>query len=234
MAKPYSVHLKHQWEFVDDFYGAGTFATSASEGDQWVIADTSTGGTPTYVRVDHSTSAGAYALGVARLTMDSTTEVQNVCLSFGDVLCFDIDKVDGFEARVAMGQATADAATSFAIGVTSDRNDAIDSIAVAALFRVIGADSTTNLVVESDDGTNNNDDVATGTTLINVYKVLRIDLSNTADVKFYVDDAQVAAGTTFDMSNNTGGIQPFIQIQKTSDNNTDSVDIDYVAMWGRR
>ncbi len=220
--------IQDHWEFVDDFFGGGLFA-AAGQGSAWAIADTSSAGTPTYVVVDGS------ATGEIAIDMDSTTEIQNVCLSFGDNLCFDIDGVQGFEARVKMNQAAADAATQFAIGLTGDRNDAIDSVAQAAIFRVVGADSTTNLVVESDDGTNDNNDVATGTTLINAYKKLRIDFTQgTSDVRFYVDGDRVASGTTFDMSNYTASLQPFVQIQKTSDSNTDGVTIDYIKVWGIR
>lgn len=225
---------RHEWQFFDDFVGGGTFGTSASENDPWVVTDTSSAGTPTYIRVDLGESTIVGAQGQARISFDAQSEIQNVCLSFGDRLAFDIDKIDGFETRVRMGQATMDATTQFACGLTGDRNDAIDSVAVAAIFRVVGADSTTALVVENDDASNTNDDVATGTTLVNAWKTLRIDLSTTSACTFWVDDAQVASATTFDMSNHTGGLQPFFQIQKTADTNTDSFDIDYVHVWGRR
>lgn len=228
------------WEFFDDFLGGGTLSTSAARFDPWVITDTSAAGTPTYVRRDHGETAGAFAPGEARLTLEATNEAQNVCLSFGDVLAFDINSVLGFECRVSMLQATVDAATSLAFGLTGDRNDTIDTIANAMLFRVIGADDVDAVVVESDDGTNNNDDIATGQTLVNAYKRFKIDLSQgLADVRFYMDDGngalrRVASGTTFDLSNYAAGLQPFFQIQKTADTNTDGVAIDYVHVWGRR
>jgi len=220
------------WCFEDDFFGGGTLST-AGQGSPWAIADTSSSGTPTYAFVDGS------AAGEVAIDFDNTSEIQNVCLSFGDVLALDIDKIQGAEFRVKMNQAAVDATTSLAFGLIGDRNDAIDSIAQAAIFRVIGADSTTAVVVESDDGTNNNDDVATGQTLINAYKLFKIDFSQgTSDVRFYMDDAnglrRVAAGTTFDMSNYTGSLQPFVQLQKTADTNTDGVTIDYIKVWGKR
>ena len=220
------------WCFEDDFFGGGTLATSG-QGDPWVIADTSASGTPTYVYVDGS-SSGEVALDLA-----ATSEVENVCLSFGDKLAMDIDKIQGAEFRIKMNQAALDATSQVAFGLTGDRNDTIDSIAQAAIFRVVGADSTTAVVVESDDGTNNNDAVATGQTLINAYKTFKIDFSQgTSDVRFMMDDAnglrRVATGTTFDMSNYTGSLQPFVQIQKTADTNTDGLTIDYIKVWGKR
>jgi len=214
-------------KFCEDFHGPQTLTASPVGGDLWDIADTSSAGTPTY------TVGGIN--GEATIAFDTQAEIQNVCLYQSDILNWDIDLLNYVEFRVKMGQAAVDATTSMAIGLAGARNDAIDSIAQAALFRVIGADSTTALVVETDDGTNNNDDVATGTTLINAYKKLRISFqAGTSDVRFYVDDNRVAAGTTFDMSNYTAGLQFFCQLQKTSDANANSVVIDYIYAESRR
>lgn len=224
------------WEFVDDFIGAGTFVTSAGL-DPWVVTDTSSAGTPTYTRLDHGETSGDFAPGVAKLLLDSgQTEVQNVCLSFGDKLAFDINKLRGFECRVRQSQATADSNSSFAFGVTGDRNDAIDSIAVAAIFRYIGDNV---IVVESDDTVVNNDDKATGISLTNAWKRFKIDFTKISDVKFFGDDAngvmkRLAPTVTFDMSNYAAGLQPFFQLQKASDSNGDGVEIDYVKLWGVR
>lgn len=223
--------IQDYWEFCDDFLGGGTLTTSG-QGDPWVFTATGSG---TAVYVDGSAS------GEISVDNESTGEVQNSCISFGDKLAMDIDKIQGFECRVKMNQAALDATTSLAFGLAGDRNAAIDSIAQAALFRVIGGDSTTAVVVESDDGTNDNNDVATGQTLINAYKTFKIDFSQgTSDVRFYMTGdnnsvlKRVATGTTFDMSNYTGSLQPFIQLQKTSDTNTDGVTIDYIKVWGTR
>lgn len=227
------------WEFFDDFWGS-TFVAAPTENNPWDIADTSSGGAPTYVYRDHGETTGAFAPGEARLTLEATSEVQNVCLSFGDRLAFDINSIMGAEFRVSMGQAALDSTTMIAVGLAGDRNDAIDTIANQLLFRAIGADSTTAVVVESDDGTNNKDDVATGQTLVNAYKRLKIDFSQgLSDVRFFMDDGngtlgRVGGATTFDVSNYTAGLQPFIQIQKTADTNTDALHLDYVHIWGTR
>lgn len=232
--------IQDYWEFCDDFLGAGTFGTSASENDPWLVDDTSAAGTPTYERVDHGESAGDYAPGVAKLQFASNSEVENLCLHFGDKLCFDIDKIKGFECRVRQGQATKDAATTLALGLAGDRNDDIDTMAIGALFRLSSGSADNSVVVESDDGTNNNDDKSTGQTLSNSWKRFKIDFSNgKSDVRFFMEDdngslVRVAASTTFDMSNHSGGLQPIFQLQKTADANTDSVEIDYVKVWGVR
>ena len=210
-------------EYVEDFLGPQTLTASPAGSDQWDIADTSSAGTPTY------TVGGIN--GEATLAFDSQAEIQNVCLFKSDVLNFDIDAIHSIELRVKT-VAALDSATSLAFGLCSARNDAIDSLAAHASFRLIGSNS---LVVETDDSVNDNDDVATGATLGSTYKRFVIDFAGgKSDVKFYVDGARVAASTTFDMSNYSAGLQPYVQIQKTADTNTDSVVIDYIKIVSKR
>lgn len=210
-------------EFCEDFVGPQTLTASPTNGDLWDIADTSSAGTPTY------TVGGIN--GEATLAFDSQSEVQNVCLFQSDVLNWDIDLLQRIEMRVKT-TATLDSATSLAFGLASARNDAIDSITAHASFRIIGNNT---LVVETDDGTTDKDDIATGTTLSSTYKKFVIDFTGgKSNVKFYVDGVRVAASTTFDMSAYSAGLQPYVQIQKTADTNTDSVTIDYIKICSKR
>lgn len=216
------------YHFIDEFHGDRAYSTTkaSNAGHAYTIADTSAAGTPTYADVDGS-EAGEIAV-----TFDNTNEVQNVCLYQGDQLQFDIDNIVEFYARVKMNAATLDTTTSFAIGLTGDRNDAIDSIAQAAIFRIIGDN---NIVVETDDGTVNNDDVATGKTLSNSYVDLLISFAaGKSDVRFFVNGQPVATTTTFDMSNYSGALQLFAQIQKTADTNTDGFVLDRWEVRGRK
>lgn len=214
------------------FRGELAFAAAGSGvGHSWVKADTSSAGAPTI---------GGLASGGVRLQLASTNEVENLCLYHGDVLGFGINDLISVEFVVKAPQ-TFDATSSIAFGMTSDRNDAIDSITEAAIFRCIGGNS---VVVETDDGTNNNDDQSTGITLGTSWQRFRIDFAsrNTtieppsvstgrpSNIEFYASNAngslrRVASGTRFDMSNYTGGLQPFIQLQKTADTNTDALDV---------
>jgi hypothetical protein len=230
------------WEFFDDFIGAGTFVTSAGL-DPWVITDASSAGTPTYTRLDLGETAGVFRPGVAQLAFDSQTEAQNICLSFGDKLAFDINSVRGFETSlrfVAQTGSAKDSNTTFAWGLTGDRADAIDSIAVASIFRLAAATASNAIVIENDDTVNTNDDVATGLSLTDtVWCNFKIDLSDLNDVKYYAGIGsaglqRVGAGTSMKMSSYSAGLQPFFQLQKASDNNTDAVQIDYVRVWGVR
>lgn len=217
--------LKNAWRWFQDFFGALVFsATQASScGHDFTV--TVTGTTPTAAVVDGS------AAGELTMANSSATEVQNICISHGDKLAFDIDQTQVFRARIKQGQATIDSATSFAIGLAGDRNDAIDSIAQFVGFRLIG---TNDLIVESDDGLHDVDDKDTGIDVSTTFVDLMIDLCNKKDVKFFANGQPVCQSVTFDMSNYTGSLQPYLQLQKTSDNNTDSIVIDYIEVEGLR
>lgn len=220
---------KDFWTFTDDFFGTALFAATQDSNTGWRISIDAAAGTPTHVLVDGASS------GELAVDMDTQAEAQNLCIYQGDILQYDIDKIREVEFRIKMNQAAADATTSFAFGVTGDRNDAIDSIAQTAIFRVVGADSTTNVVVETDDGTVEQNDTATGTTLINAYKEFKISFAEgTADVRFFIDGVPVATSTTFVMSNYTDSLQLFMQIQKTSDANANGFTVDRVSIRGVR
>lgn len=210
-------------EYADDFFGtSATFPTSADPATPWLVTDTSAAGTPTYVR-----NASA-----AVLTLASTSEVENVCLSHGDALSFDIDDLQRVEMRLRVSGCTS--GTSISWGMASARNDDPTAMTALALFRMVGATSTTAVTVETDDNVTDTAPVTSGQTLSTTYKKFVIDFANKADVKFYINGIRVAASTTFSMAGYTAGLQPFFQIQKTSSANTDALTIDYVKVIAKR
>ena len=205
-------------EFCEMFNRAQAFTTTPGQ-NGWTIADTSSSGTPTYLCV---TEDG----GAAKLTLAATSDAGNVCLYPNHVLPYDLRKLQrvDFIAQVA----GIDAATVCVFGVGSARADDEDTVAINAWFKLEGATSTSALVVESDDATNDNDDVATGTTLASVYKKCSIDFSQgLSDVRFFVDGERVAASTTFDMSDASAGanVQLMAQLSKASGTGTPSLTI---------
>lgn len=219
---------------VYHFRGEQAIAAAGSgAGGPWVKADTSAAGAPT---------VSGLAGGGLRMLLASTTEVENLCVYHGDALTFDIDDIISAEFAVKT-VATLDSATSIAFGLCSARNDDPDALAAHASFRLI---ANNNVLVETDDGTSDNDDVATGLTLGTGWKRFKIDFAsrNTtmeppsvsrgrkSNIEFYGSNdngslRRVASGTRFDMSNYSSGLQPYFQLQKTSDNNTDNLDILY-------
>ena len=210
-------------EYVDDFFGtSATFPVSADPATPWLVVDTSSAGAPTYVRNASN----------AVLTLASTSEVENVCLAHGDALSFDIDDLLSAEFRVKVTGCTS--GTTISWGMASARNDTPASMTALALFQMVGATSTTDVTVQTDDDVTDTAPVSAATALSTTFKRFVIDFSNKRDIKFYIDGVRVAASTTFTMNGYTAGLQPFIQIQKTSSANTDAVTIDYVKIIAKR
>ena len=212
--------------FEDDFWGADTFST-AGQGSPWAIAYTSAAGTPTYATVTPS------ATGEVALTLEATSEVQNVCLSFGDTLSFDIDNIQLFECRLKVTGCTT--GTTISWGLASARNNTPANMTALALFTMTGATSTTAVTVETDDNVTDTAPVTSGQTLATVYKRFVIDFSGgKSNVKFYVDGIRVAASTVFTMAGYTASLQPFFQIQKAANANVDGITIDYIRVEMKR
>ena len=208
---------------VDDFVFPSNLTpplTASPDAGVWRKADTSVAGAPTLV--------GTAGLMVGTLAADN--EAENLCLYHGDQLSYLIDYLLLVEFWIKCSAAFA-ATDSLAFGMASARNDAIDSLANHASFRLIGSNQ---VYVESDDAVNDVDDKDTGATLVAVVKKFAIDFASgiqtksppgvsvggKGNVKFLMNDAQgslnqVCKGTLFDMSNTALGLQPYVQLQKT-------------------
>lgn len=202
---------------VDRFDRAQAYTTTPAGEFGWTIKDTSSAGTPTYLNIS---GRGA------KLTIASTSEEEIVTLYQNDVLPFLLPKIQYVDFDLVV--AGIDAVTTLVAGIASAQADTEDSVATLAWFRMEGSASTSNVVVETDDGVTDNDDVATGTTLAAVVKRFRIDFTNgLSDVRFYINGARVAAGTTFSMASasSTQNVQLFVQLHKASGTGVPSVTV---------
>ena len=192
-------------------------------GPEWNVTDTSSAGTPT-----KAMHADGY-----HLAFDNTNEVQNLCLDFGDILSIDIDKIQSIEFWILMNASTKNAAESLAFGVQSARNDDPDATTYNAQFRMKAASTALTLEAETDDGVTDTDDKSTGKALRSTLTHCQISFSKgLSDVRFFVDGQPVCESTTFNMSSATGGIQPFVQWQKTAATSTGGlkvrrIDLDF-------
>lgn len=219
------------------FDGSFAVPTSAGDGQPWVLTDTSSGGSPTMV----NTANGLVT------TLAATSEAENMCLSFGNILSYDIDDLIKFEADLSVSGI--DAATTLVIGMASNRHDTPDSVAAHAWFRLEGSASLSALLAETDDGTNDNDDKATGLTLGSSVVQLGISfkegvytqappaapLGGKANVLFSASNSSgllrpVARNTLFNMSNYSGGLQPIMQLQKASGTGVPSVTLKRIKV----
>lgn len=203
----------------EDYFNRAQALTTTPGQNGWTVKDTSSAGTPTYLCA--SGDGGGMVL-----TLASTSEEEIVTMYQNDLLNFDVRTIQYVEMILKV--AGVDAVTTLVAGLGSAQSDTEDSLATNAWFRMQGSASTSALVVETDDATTDNDDKATGTTLSSTYKTLRIDFQKgLSDVRFYVDGERVAAGTTFDMSALTSGlnVQPFVQLHKASGTGVPAVTI---------
>lgn len=217
--------IQDSMNYSDDFIGtSATFPTSADPATPWLVVDASASGTPTYVRNASN----------AVLTLAATSEVENVCLAHGDALSFDIDLIQSIEMRVRLGAAFT-SGSELVFGLGSARADTTDNVAANAWFKMVGANSTTLVYCETDDGTRDIDDISSGQTLGTTFRKFFIDFAGgKSNVKFLIDGIPVATSQRFDMSAYSVGLQPIIQLQKAANTNVDSVTIDYIEITCKR
>ncbi len=211
--------------FEDDFLGATTIISDLTT-SPWTAIDISVSGNTTPL------IAADVANGILRLPLDSTSEAQRSGIFFGDQLPFVLNQGLVFEARVALSVLPT-LVSEAVFGLASADNAVADTVAESIWFK---ADGNGIIVVENDDTSNTNDDVATGITLTaGLFAIFRIDATIITDVKFYINGANVAAGTTFDMSNVAAlALQPYFAINKASGAGLGIVDVDYVRVWQTR
>jgi len=139
------------------------------------------------------------------------------------------------EAKVRFTTLPAVASTAV-VGLAGAHNAAIDTVAESIWFRW---DFSGLITVEHDDagGGHESTKVTTGLTLVaNQWAILKIDCTNTADVRFYVDGAPVATGTTFNMSGVPALLlQPVARLDKAAAAaNLGVMEVDYARAWQAR
>ncbi len=196
------------------------------------VYDKSDAGAPT-AAASADADSGVYALTIA-----ANDEVEALVLAFGDNR-----SIDPAQGPVATFRLTPSAITAandkIVFGLGSDRADDPDSVASNAWFCITGANL--NLLVESDDGTTDNDDDDTGVDIVaGTFYEYRVDASNYADVKFYYRTSLGGAwidvtpsGVTYALHATTG-LQPYVHCGKASGAGTPTLLIDYVdVVWKR-
>lgn len=189
------------------------------------------GFTKTLVQTGGSPTVAPSKDGVV-LTIDATSEAQAANLLQGDVLLFDIDDLIRLEGQVKLSTDSLGSGVEVVFGLAGAYNATLDTIAQSAWFKLAGSNS---VVVETDDGTTDNDDVATGFTIGTEFRKFAIDFSvgvhsqappaasagGKASVRFFLENSQgqlmpVATNTNFSMAAYAGGLQLFARVGKAS------------------
>ena len=206
-----------QIEYFEDFLGAEVNTTDGP----WKVVDVGNA-TEGVVTDAHG---GEFAL-----TLASNSEAEDGVLYHGDRKTFDIDSKLVFECRAKV--TTPGTGVTVVFGVAGDHNLDKDSVAQHAWFRL---QAGLDLLVETDDGTTDNDDKDCSTSLSSgTYYVFKIDLSDPSAVKFYLDNQQVPVSTTFGMSAFNGRLQPYFSLDKASGTGTATLTIDWVRLSATR
>ena len=220
------IHRMSPFCFNDDFGGEELLTSEGGSNGHWRVLDTGIGGNQT-------TAIGAdIAGGVARQALTATDEIEATVLDWNDQMPLILNQ--GLMVQYVSSLAVLPTNLAEAVwGLGSAEQITADAYTEAAWFKVDGDGA---VVVETDDTANDNNDVATGVTLVaGEQHVFLIDFNTITDVKFYIDGASVATGTTFDMSTVAGlKLQPVMLTHKGDSTSLCTVDHDRVTVWMNR
>lgn len=209
-------------QYIEDFLGVaggGPFDGTT----QWNLVD-----------VNNGAEAIVADSGVFRLALTNANEAQDAVLYHGDNRTFNLSKGLIFECRIDVAVTTGTGVAAV-FGLCGDHDLDKDTAKTSAWFRLQAAAS---ILCETDDATTDTDDKDTGLDIANgTYRVYRIDCTNLADVRFYVDGQRVCSDTRFDLSGATSTdlmVQPYFSLDKASGTGLGTLDIDYVKIFQTR
>lgn len=171
--------------------------------------------------------------GVLGLALDATSEAQLAGVDWADQRTLVLNQGLIFEARFRLSVLPTGSVTA-CVGLCGDHNAAVNTVTQSMWFR---ADGSGAITVETDDNTNETSLVATGTTLTTSdWIIAKIDCSDIASVKFFINGNRVASGTTFNMSATpTLALQPVARIGKEAIATTvGTLQVDYIRAWQNR
>lgn len=173
--------------------------------------------------------------GEYQLLHEATSGAQTITLSFADTLPIDPTKKPIIEMRLKINFAGAafSADQRIVFGLASARNATLDSVASNVWFRIEGANL--NILWETDDGAADDDDNDSTIDIVDdTFTTFRIDMTDLADIKFYVDDVLAGGGTAAAALTESNKLQPYIEIQRDAGTEVEAVHIDYIDVeWDR-
>ena len=180
-----------------------------------------------------NTAGGVYSLATA-----AVSEAEAAQLTCGDQLVFDPTKGLVFEARVRVNipGATISADERWVVGLVSAHataQTALDGTTINAWFRGEGANL--NIFVEGDDNVTNTDDVDSGVDYAdNAWMLLKIDMSDTAKVKFSINENPIAATVNMSALTSANLVQPILCYQRDAGTEINLLECDWLRVTGGR
>jgi hypothetical protein len=204
----------------------------------WAAAGTALGGEGRYAWTKTETNGlGVISSdepnGVAKFSFDAVAEAATATLYMVNSP-FDVDQSPVAEFRLGIFDIGDDAALDIDFGFAADAHATnFESANIYAAFHLNG--NSLALTVHSDDGVTDTAETSTSITLVDdEYNVFKVDATDKADVKFYVNGVRVAAGTTFTLTTHTGGLTPIVMVEKTSNDTTADVRVDRIRAYANR
>lgn len=201
-------------------------APAGSNLPAWLVG-TKTGSSTNNV-VDYASNEAG---GLYKLLHSNDSEAQTMRLTSGDNLWINMSKkplVDiGF--KVTLSGSTLSADQRLVVGVGSAYNATLDSVTTNCWLRVEGASNS--IKIESDDGTTDTDDTASGYSITSGTAVhVQFDFSDLSKVRVLINGALVATSLNMSALAANTKVQPFIAIQRDAGTETDRLDIDYIKV----
>lgn len=212
--------------FVEDFLYPSTVipaAASLESGVMW--AKKIVGAGPPTVALGASVAAGT-AIG----TNTADSEKQNADLYWGDQrqFCLDNGLVIEFRAKIPV----LPTGTLYQVlGLAGAWVDGPDAILLSAWFALRGSGL---VYCEIDDNITDRSTSSGITVVADAYHIFRIDATNKADIRFFIDGSPVATSTTFNYAATAGAnstLQPYFSGYKPSGTDVGTWTVDYVRIW---
>lgn len=213
--------------FDDDFQGADVVipaSGSVESGCKWSKKIVAAAGSPTVAKTADGVN------GFVACTLHVQSEKEDAALHMNDELMFSIAQGAIFEARLALTTLpTLNGVASWGLwGAWGDGGSAY-----RVGFEVPAGGAVT---CESDDNATDTAALAGQTMVAGTYYVFRIDCTNQSDIKFFINGARVASGTTFANAASAANskCQPHLGLYKASGAGLGTLSIDYVKIWQNR
>ena len=214
--------------FADDFMGADVVipaAGSAESGTKWVKKIVGAAPPTLGVKAD-------VVNGIVEAALTADSQKQNAEIYWNDEQQLSILQGLVFEARFALSVLPTDVA-EVVVGLVGAWADGLDAATYSCF---VTCDGSGEIICEKDD--NASDQSATsGVTLIaDQYCIVRIDCTVPTDIKFYVNGARVATGTTFSWAASAANskVQPIAGCYKATGTGVGTLLLDYVKVWQNR
>lgn len=224
--------------FSDDFIGRGKLTVpgmTRDEAAQAQVAWPNMGWMKKIVGVAPPTVAGVASAigGQIACALTAASEKQDAVLYWGNQKGLDITKGLVFETRIRLSVLPSAAGVQAVAGVCSDWIDGPDNNACYARFQ---ANSSGLLYFRCFDGVTTTS-VSTGVTLAaSDWAILRIDASDIANVRFFVNGAQVSPenAVSFAATGALAVLQPYLGVYKPSGTGVATLITDCVRAWQSR